>query len=172
MIQGSHVQFLGRSITLAMIVESAECTGHPLTSKRHCVSRVVKDSDTGAIQGERCQALWFVKRTRTLIVWYARAEDLGHVIENITDVALRWFFVCPMPLGLDYSCLFLVLKKVHSSISSSGLRVKFYRPILGLVLTDPVYVVHCQNSTIWSYDVKLLLLHKKGSPCSLNPKIM
>ena len=29
MIQGSHVQFLGRSITLAMIAESAECTRPP-----------------------------------------------------------------------------------------------------------------------------------------------
>ena len=42
MVQGSQVQFLGRSITLAMIAESAECTRRPLRPRRHCVSRVVK----------------------------------------------------------------------------------------------------------------------------------
>ena len=38
----SGVQFLRQSITLAMIVESAECMGHPLTPRMHCMSRVVK----------------------------------------------------------------------------------------------------------------------------------
>ena len=72
MTQGSHVQFLGRSITLAMIVESAECTRCSPTPRKHCVSRVVKTQTVLPCSGA-LPSVEFRQRIMTLIVQYARA---------------------------------------------------------------------------------------------------
>ena len=63
MIQGSRVQFLGRSITLAMIVESAWVYEMPTHAEKALRVKSSEDSDSAAVQRGRCQASSFVEES-------------------------------------------------------------------------------------------------------------